>query len=247
MRLRTVSALILAASLCVSARGAEEVLFPAPLHITREVTGPVSQTRTVIDEYCQGNRVVAISGQRTSIVDYAKGTVTTIDFAAGEYSVTPFEAIARVGRVAPPAKSGWKVTRDGAVVEVRGARESIRVTPRADVRLSRAALEAISGTAYPNQGGEDAQALAGALRIDRPRVSTTAAAAAPDQDYALPGETIIRHEEGGEVLESRNVVTRVGDELPPPQLLAIPPGARLVESRAMATGRMLDELDGRRQ
>ena len=70
---------------------AEKPLFPSPLHITRELSNPVSGTTTVIDEYCQGNRVVAVSGQKTAIADYDKGVITEIDFAGGTYSVTKFE------------------------------------------------------------------------------------------------------------------------------------------------------------
>jgi hypothetical protein len=36
---------------------AAPVLFPTPLHITREVTDPVTATTTVVDEYCHGNRI----------------------------------------------------------------------------------------------------------------------------------------------------------------------------------------------
>ncbi len=79
-----------------SAQAAQAVLFPAPLHITREVTDPITGSKAVIDEYCHGNRVVAVSGRRTSIVEYDKGHITVIDFGAGTYSHTKFELVAKL-------------------------------------------------------------------------------------------------------------------------------------------------------
>jgi hypothetical protein len=49
----------------------------------------------------------------------------------------------------------------------------------------------------------------------------------------------------GEGLELRNRVVRVGSELAPPEVMAIPPGARKVEASALALQRIASELDGR--
>jgi hypothetical protein len=54
-------------------------------------------------------------------------------------------------------------------------------------------------------------------------------------------------EYGGEKIVIRNEVVRVTRELPPSDLLVVPPGSRRVESPAAALPRLLDELDGIRR
>ena len=58
----------------ISAAG-QTPIFSAPLHLTREVTDPISGRIDVIDEYCVGNRMVSVArkGERVSIADYGKG------------------------------------------------------------------------------------------------------------------------------------------------------------------------------
>ncbi len=73
---------------------AAEVLFPEPLHITREITDPISGSTVTVDEYCHGNRIGAVEGPRTAIVDYERGEITSIDRSRGTFSVTSFEAVA---------------------------------------------------------------------------------------------------------------------------------------------------------
>src|SRR5262245_33193591 len=89
----------LCASLCVafSALGAEP-LFPTPLHITRQVHDPITDRTFVLDEYAQGNRLVSVSGAKTSIADYEKGELTEIDRDTATYSVTRFDAIAKASQ-----------------------------------------------------------------------------------------------------------------------------------------------------
>ena len=87
-----------------------------------------------------------------------------------------------------------------------------------------------------------AEVLLGALRSKQSRVASNAEAA--PADYHLPLEQVVRHEVGGETIEVRNVVLRVGAEMPSADVLTVPVGARLVESDAIAARRMLDELDG---
>ncbi|MDQ3281069.1 MAG: hypothetical protein M3Q69_06630 [Acidobacteriota bacterium] len=255
-------------SIAVSASAAERPLFPAPLHITRELTDPVSQTRTVVDEYCHGSRVVAVSGHNTSIADFEKGEVTSIDFEAGTYSVTKFEAIAKLhartatvsanATAARPAD--WKVNRRGAMsvasrngegVDLERAdpaqRQQIHLTIDTQLTLSRPAVEALLGTGYPNRRDDTADAIMSALRADRrtAAVTTNAATAQQDGEYRLPLEYVSRFDVGGETIEVRNTVMRVGNELAPPEVLAIPPGAKLVDSSVVAAQRELDELDGK--
>jgi hypothetical protein len=220
--------------------GAERVLFPEALHITRELSDPVSQTTTVIDEYCHGNRVVSVSGRRTAIADYAKGELTEIDFAAGTYSITKFEQIARGHeKNAPRAdRSAWRVESNGAVVDAITEGRAVHVSFDAQRKLSRDAVEALMGIGYPHRADPGAAAVLDSLRPHERGVSTNTV-----EEYRLPLEHIVRVEMDGQTVETRNVVKRVGNELPPLDILSIPPGAKLVESKTVAMQRLLEELD----
>lgn len=247
-------------------RAADRVLFPKPLHLTRELSDPISQKTTRIDEYCHGNRVVSVSGTRTAIADYAKGELTEIDFAAGTYSVTKFESIARVNEQNAPgperaavssARDEWRVeAKGGTVIASRpaetteaestdgGARRLIRISSDRQLTLSRAAVEAVMGIGYPHRRDPSADVVLGALRSRQPRMANNAGGAAEAADeYRLPLEHVVRTDLGGEIFETRNTVVRVGDEMPSTEVLSIPPGAKLVESKAVATRRLLEELD----
>jgi hypothetical protein len=195
------------------------VLFPAPLHLTREVTDPIGGSKTVIEEYCHGNRVVSVSGSRTAIAEYDKRTVTTIDFAAGTYSIATFDELAKA----------WRTPRAAAA-------PAMRVTPDRRHSVSREAAEVLLGIAYPAASAPE-QVLSS---LKSPRIATHATAGAP-VEYALPLEQII---DLGEGLELRNAVVRVGTELAPADVLAIPPGARRVEASPLALQRIAAELDG---
>ena len=190
------------------------VLFPAPLHLTREVTDPISGSKTVIEEYCHGNRVVSVAGHRTAIAEYDKGTVTTIDFEAGTYSIATFDELAKAWG---PAK----------------AAPAMRVKPDARHTVSREAAEVLLGAAYPLPAVPDK--VLGQLR--GARIATNSAAPI---EYALPAEQVV---ELGEGLELRNTVVRVGSEIAPADVLAIPPGARRVEAKELALHRFAAELD----
>jgi hypothetical protein len=248
---------------------ATEVLFPAPLHITRELTDPITGSQTVIDDYCYGNRVVSVNGRRTAIAEYDRNVVTAIDFNAGTYSVTKFDELAKAWEGNPSqsrrgaissnaqnrAESQWRVeqkgsrvvaSRPGESIEAQlddgNSKEVIQMTVDTQLRLSRAAAEVLLGVAYPNRPDLAAEVLMGALRDKQPRVASNGEAA--PAEYHIPLEHVVRHEFGGETVEARNVVLRVGSELPPPDILAVPPGAKLVESDAVAARRILEELDG---
>jgi hypothetical protein len=205
-------------------RAAERVLFPEALHITRELSDPVSRKTTVIDEYCHGNRVVSVSGRRTAIADYAKNELTEIDFAAGTYSITKFEEIARAHE------------KNGNGAEAIGDKRAVRVSFDAQKKMSREAVEALMGIGYPNRPDP-----AAALVLDRSQRGISTNAAGPE--YRLPLEHVVRVEVDGETLETRNIVKRIGGELPPLDLITIPPGAKLVESKTVAMQRLLEELD----
>jgi hypothetical protein len=249
---------------------AERVLFPAPLHITRELSDPVSQKTSTIDEYCLGNRMVSVSGSRTAIADYAKAELTEIDFAAGTYSVTKFEQIARTEEKTAPsaarvsalsagaAREEWHFEpRGGSVIASRPAEtteaerkdenthQTIRISADRQMTLGRGAIEAILGIGYPHRADSTGDVMLGALRSHEKRVETNgAASASASEEFHLPLEQVFRFEAGGEAMETRNVVVQLGTELVPPEALTIPSGAKLVESKAVAMQRLLEELDG---
>jgi hypothetical protein len=261
--LRVVAAILVAVLIdgVASAAAASPVLFPGPLHITREVSDPVTATTTVVDEYCHGNRIVSISGSRTAIVDHDKGLVTVIDTATGTWSEARFEEIARVqarSRRASASAGEWRreerpsrviASRPGDSLELSRAEAHgnvvVQLTLDRQLALSRPAMEALLGTGHPNPADSMSDAVIGALRVRGPRVAVTAsdATASSEPLYQLPLEHTVRFDVGGEIVETRNVVTRIGTELPPPDRLAVPPGARKVELPLIAAIRLLEELD----
>src|SRR5688572_20952221 len=98
-------------ALCVSAwcvgAAPARVLFPTNLHLTRQVEDPLSGKTVTIDEYCYGNRVVSVSGEKTVIADYDKQQITEINRKNGTYSVSRFDEVAVVGEsTTAPASIG---------------------------------------------------------------------------------------------------------------------------------------------
>lgn len=86
------------------------LLFPTPLHITRQVHDPISGQTTLLNEYGYGNRLITVRGSVTAIADYEKGELIEIDRDGGTYSVTRFDALARLaGRAAPRVTAGGRV------------------------------------------------------------------------------------------------------------------------------------------
>lgn len=247
--------LALAAALVAPEARAAEVLFPAPLHLTRTIDDPISKTRTVVEEYCYGNRVIAIRGPLTSIADYEKGELTQIDRDRGTYSVTTFETIAKgqrananVDAVSKPEPKGTEM-RAGKLADIFEARAAdgastrlIRVGVSREIALSRDALEVIIGSRYPNRRGEE-HSIAIEAATPREKSGGIRAASASNRDYALPLEQSVDYEIDGETLRLRNVVTRVGHELPPSELITPPPGATLVESEHGKLEDRLREVD----
>src|SRR5690349_18986534 len=178
------------------AAAAESVLFPAALHITRELFDPIAQNTSVIDEYCQGNRMISVSGKRTAIADYGRGELTEIDFTSGTYSITKFEQLARVyaqGETAAlplqasaASRNEWRVrSKGGSVVASRpaetfeaekqdgGSRRVIRVSADRELALNRSAMEALLGIGYPYPPNDNGAMILGALHShERDRKST---------------------------------------------------------------------------
>lgn len=242
------------AFLCVLAAAssaATDVLFPSPLHLTRQVTDPISGTTTRIDEYCHGNRIVAVGERRTVIADHTAQTVTLIDFAASTWSQATFPELAAANPTPGARNVEWRITEKGdrtegtrgghALVAQRdapGYRERIEVTADREHFISRPALEALLGIGHPRPASPGHDGLISALRKAPGNPNT----AVPQ--FAVPLEWTVTIQMGDEAVEVRNVVTRVGSELPPHGAMTIPPGARRVEMHGIAAGRLLRELDG---
>ena len=223
----------------VSSDGAE-VLFPSPLHLTRRIEDPLAEAPIEVDEYCAGNRVVTVRGSRVIIVDYEKQQITEVDHGAATYSVTPFQEIARAApppvrrqmqrTAAAPRSLGLRRGEAGRPIErfeIVSDSVSIELGVDHETRLSPGARDVLLGGAYPAS--------------PTPLHDQLLAAAGS----GLPAEqrTTFRFE--GRELVVRNVVTRVGNELVSPDLIAIPAGAKRVESRFTATAKLAAEIDHR--
>lgn len=258
---RAASAIAALAFFSFSAFAAGPALFPQPLHLTRAVDDPSGKT-TVVDEYCRGNTIVSIAGDRTVIADYDKQTVTEIDRAKGTYSVTPF---AELAKLAPPPPRSAKLADESFTVRSIGSRAAhanaeyfeaeatskatqIRKVETAvdrSVALSRDAAEVLAGAAYPRSRSDESEIV---LRASAPgnsvrRVQTNAAGGAAVQTYGLPVEQDVTYEFEGRTVVIKNRITKVGHEEPSPEWIAIPSGAHLVESAAIQARKALDEAD----
>jgi len=227
-------------------------LFTKPLHVTRAVDEPLSGKSFVVEEYCFGNRVVTTRGDRTVIADYERREITEIDRANATYSVTKFDDVAaahgprRVRTSDAPLLRAGSERRGGRNVEVftaddRAARLRAEIAVDPTIELSRDAFDVVVGAAYPADGGPAADLARGAAKISR--VTASAAGTNAADRYGLPIEQIVRWDAAGETITSSNRVTRVGEEMAPPDLIAIPPGARRIESHRLETRRLSDEID----
>lgn len=237
---------------------AVEVLFPEPLHITREITDPISGATVTVDEYCHGNRIAAVEGPRTAIVDYERGEITSIDRSRGTFSITSFEAVAsahqgagesskaskpwRVEPVAPGALTGGRST-DRFVATREGGGEITRIELALDrqVHLSKRGIEAILGSSYPNPSSPALEVIEATLEASPVQIQSKATG--ETVRYPLPVEQRTTYGSGGESLVFSNRVVRVGSELAPSDLVAIPAGFRRVDDVQSARARMLRELD----
>jgi hypothetical protein len=245
--------LALAWALCVPPLFAAAPLFPQPLHLTRQVSDPISGSTTVLNEYGYGNRLVSVRGALTSIADYEKGELIEIDRDAGTYSITRFEAIAKAALAfglpaaaterslrheprslgAKPTKAGRNAEFFQDEIDSKPMKQSIEVGVDRTVMVSREALEILLGSAYPGTRSSVHDVI----------LSAAAANRASDATYALPVEQVIRYEVEGQNLEFRSTIVRVGNEAPPAELVSIPAGARLVVSRTVAVQREIDQFD----
>lgn len=232
-------------------------IFPTPIHLTREVSDPISEKTIVLQEYAYGNRLISVRDNKTAIADYEKGELIEIDRSAGTYSVTRFETVAKAAKLQggegmdrPQAQSerrelkalGAKPTKSGRAADFFEA-GGVEVAVDRGVRLSREALEVLLGSAYPGTRNEqhDIVIAAAAGNGGGRQIASNSATAA--ETYALPLEQNFDLAVGDEHVEFRSTVLRVGNEPPPADAVAIPPGARLVESRTAAVVRELELID----
>lgn len=243
---------------------AQAVLFPTPVHLTRQITDPFSPSPVIVEQYCYGNRVVTVRGTRTTIADYERGELTEIDRSAGTYSITSFEEVAKAGagehsataratatkkqwNVRPKTARPSKLGRNAEVYELESAalleKQTIEVSVDPSIQVSAAAAEVLLGVAYPSTKRADAEAVMSVAR--RPAAGRLQAAtnSSDPEQVGLPVERITRIEVEGERIEHRDTIVRIGSELPDPQLLALPPDATRVESRLTTRTRVLEELD----
>jgi hypothetical protein len=255
-----------ASAWCVNAAPAR-VLFPKNLHLTRQIQDPLSRKTVTIEEYCSGNRVVSVSGDKTVIADYDKQQITEIDRRAGTYSISRFDEVATMSTepVSGQALSASATKRDRWQAMPRGLRSSaagrsveqfefaeegeggrkVEVGIDRSVELTHDAVEVLIGAAYPNPRRDEHEPLLRAAGVREPSriASMSTEATTNDQAYGLPVTQAFTYTDSGAEVTFRTTVTRVGSEVPPAELLIIPPAAQRVESTAAAVRRQLRELD----
>ncbi|HYC60808.1 MAG TPA: hypothetical protein VEK79_14695 [Thermoanaerobaculia bacterium] len=248
------------------------VLFPKNLHLTRQVEDPLTKKTITIEEYCSGNRVVSVSGEKTVIADYDKQEITEIDRRAGTYSISRFDEVATVATspepttektigtesARAPKRDRWKVTPLGVkaaasrsldsfeFVEEGQAGRKVEVGIDRSVALSHDAVEVLVGAAYPNPRREEHEPLLRAASVREPSRAIAANAADDtnsDTAYGLPVSQAFTYTDSGMEITFRTTITRVGSELVPAEVLIIPPAAQRVESPATAVLRQLRDLD----
>jgi hypothetical protein len=197
-----------------------ELLFPEARHFVRRVDDPVSGRAITFHEYCAGNQVVTIRDNAVVIADYGKQEIIEIDRAAGTYSVTSFDAIARA---------------ESQYAHKASSPDDVKITVRVDesISLSRGALEVLIGAAYPNRHRLEHDTILNASRKRERGIATQS------ELHALPVEQILEHEG----VTIRNAIVAIDGDRVPPDALLIPPGAKLVESRTTRLARELQELD----
>jgi hypothetical protein len=229
-------------------------LFPKPLHLVKRIDDPLAKKPVTIDEYCYGDRIVTISGDRVTVIDYAAQTVTEIDHAASTWSVTRFDEIAarpkRSAASTEEAKvtpSGMKRSAGGRSVdsfEIESARTRVEIGFDRSVPVSRAAVEALIGASYPNTRRPEHDAiLSVAGRGKQSRIATNAAQSEANVEYALPSEQSITIDSEGGSVTLKTSVLRVDGDLPPQSATLIDPGAKRIESPIERFNREMREAD----
>lgn len=248
-------------------------LFPKPIHFVRKVEDSISRKSTTIDEYCAGNRIVTINGSKVTIADYDKQELTEIDHAAGTYSITRFDEVAKArkpatsARATASANSGgdgakWRTTPLGVKGSAGGrsletvemtrddnnVKEKIEVGVDRQVSLSRDAVEALIGASYPNTRSEVHDLLLGAAAPQHGGSgrATVASASSPSNAtdvYGLPSEQTMTFDVDGNRVTTHTAILSVSYDNMPPEALNIDPGATRVESNLTRVNKELQALD----
>lgn len=244
-------------------QASDDVLFPVPLHLVRRIEDPIAGATAEVDEYCTGNKLITVRGNKTAIADYERQELLEIDRATATYSFARFDEIAKARAIVdPPApkrnaietsarREVWKTTalgvrssaigRSADAFEVSAGAVKVELAVDREITLSRPALDALTGAGYPSKPSDQQEAVARACA--RMPETPTARTTNGGDAYGLPLDQSITFEAGAKRhLTVRNTIVRITSELPPPELLAIPAGAKLVESRAAQMQRLLREL-----
>lgn len=259
--MRHILPLTVIAFTALSAFGATDaLLFPKPLHLTRELVDPISGKTSHLEQYCFANRVVSIAGTRTVIADYDRSELTEIDREHGTYSVTPFSTVASArphrkvsgvtakatsSSAAPSMEHRGTDRRAGRSVDLYAGDDAAHalhaeIAVDKSAVLSRDAFDVLTGAAFPGEGDASTELIRTASR--RP-VSSLSASSTPSESFGLPIEQTTRWDMNGRTITATNRITRVSDDVAPSDLLAIPPGARRVDSHIVVTARELEQLD----
>jgi hypothetical protein len=236
---------------------AATALFPKPLHLVKRIDDPFAKAAKTVDEYCYGNRIVTVNGERVTILDYDAQTLTEIDHTKATYSITRFDEIANAQPkiVAEKAVAVPKVTAMGMKTSAGGRsvdsfdlevpHGKVNIGLDRSVLLSRAAVEALIGSSYPNVHRPEHDAI---LNVAAPvRSGRIVAASSKDAGeaagYALPSEqTITMDAEGGPVT-LRTSILRFDAGLPPQSAMLIEPGAKRIESPIVRFAREMKDAD----
>jgi hypothetical protein len=262
--LRRILALTVVAFTVLAARAsADTLLFPKPLHLTREVVDPISGKISHVEQYCLANRVVSIAGSRTVIADYDRSEVTEIDREHGTYSVTPFSTVASArphrkviraastgaaASAAPAMQHRGTDRRAGRSVDLYAGDDAAHalhaeIAVDQSAALSRDAFDVLVGAAYPGEGDASTELIRSASRRSAAGVSSNVKGTSVSESYGLPIEQTTRWTVDGRTITATNRVTRLSDDAAPSDLLAIPPGARRVDSRIVVAARESEQLD----
>jgi hypothetical protein len=258
---RTLPLTVIAFTVLAACASADTLLFPKPLHLTREVVDPITGKTSHVEQYCLANRVVSIAGSRTVIADYDRSEVTEIDREHGTYSVTPFSTVASArphrkvvralatstsGSAAPAMQHRGTDRRAGRSVDLYAGDDAAH-TLHAEIAvdqsaaLSRDAFDVLVGAAYPGEGDASTELIRSASR--RPVGGVSSNGNSVSESYGLPIEQTTRWDVNGRTITATNRVTRLSDDAAPSDLVAIPPGARRVDSRIVVAKRESEQLD----
>jgi hypothetical protein len=234
-------------------------LFPKPLHLVKRIDDPLAKKPVTVDEYCYGDRIVTVSGDHVTVIDYAAQTVTSIDHAASTWSVTRFDEIAGARPKTSSAKTaeataakvtaaGMKSSAGGRSVEtydIEAAQTRVSIGFDRSVAVSRAAVEALIGAAYPNTRRPEHDAILSVAGRGgkQSRIASNAEKQEPVADYGLPSEQSITIESDGGAVTLKTSVLRIDGDLPPQRATLIDPGATRIESPIERFNREMRDAD----